>query len=68
MKNKDTKPSQSVITREPFTGSKKIYVQGKLHNIKVAMREISLSDTVNKFKTEAPIEKNDTVDELISFF
>ena len=61
MKNKDTKPSQSVITREPFTGSKKIYVQGKLHNIKVAMREISLSDTVNKFKTEAPIEKNPPV-------
>ena len=61
MKNKDTKPSQSVITREPFTGSKKIYVQGKLHNIKVAMREISLSDTVNKFKTESPIEKNPPV-------
>jgi phosphomethylpyrimidine synthase len=61
MKGIDSKPSQSVITREPFTGSKKIYVKGKLHNIEVAMREISQSDTVNKFKTTAPIEKNPPV-------
>jgi phosphomethylpyrimidine synthase len=61
MKGIDSKPSQSVITREPFTGSKKIYVKGKIHNIEVAMREISLSDTVNKFKTTAPVEKNPPV-------
>ncbi|MCC7302039.1 MAG: phosphomethylpyrimidine synthase ThiC [Bacteroidia bacterium] len=33
------------ITRTPFPASRKIYVNGSLHNIKVAMREIALSDT-----------------------
>jgi len=36
------------ITREGFPNSKKIYVKGKIHNIKVAMREISLTDTIDK--------------------
>lgn len=57
----DKTPDQSVITRKPFPNSRKIYVPGKLHDIKVAMREISLHDTVNKFKTDAPIEKNPPV-------
>ena len=60
-KGVDAKPSQSAITRDPFPASKKVYVPGKIHDIKVAMREISLSDTVNKFKTDSPIEKNDPV-------
>ena len=60
-KGVDTKPSQSAITRDPFPASKKVYVPGKIHDIKVAMREISLSDTVNKFKTDAPVEKNEPV-------
>ena len=48
MKNKDTAPKQDGITRHPFPNSKKIYVQGKIHpQIKVAMREISLSDTID---------------------
>ncbi|WP_299247518.1 phosphomethylpyrimidine synthase ThiC [uncultured Cytophaga sp.] len=35
------------ITREPLTGSQKIYVTGKIHpTVKVAMREIILEDTV----------------------
>ena len=35
------------ITREPLTGSHKIYVTGTLHpTVKVAMREIRLEDTV----------------------
>lgn len=33
------------ISRTPFPGSRKIYVDGALHPIKVAMREISLHDT-----------------------
>lgn len=33
------------ITQEPLPGSEKIYVQGEKHNVKVAMREIKLSDT-----------------------
>ncbi|WP_172281229.1 phosphomethylpyrimidine synthase ThiC [Chryseobacterium sp. LAM-KRS1] len=33
------------ITRSPFPNSKKIYVEGSIHPIKVAMREILLSPT-----------------------
>lgn len=33
------------ITRSPFPNSKKIYVDGKIHPIQVAMREIELSPT-----------------------
>ncbi|MCR8667264.1 phosphomethylpyrimidine synthase ThiC [Aestuariibaculum sp. M13] len=50
MKNKDTAPKEGHITRHPFPNSKKIYVSGKIHpQIKVAMREISLSDTKDTF-------------------
>jgi phosphomethylpyrimidine synthase len=45
MKKQDTIPTEKAITREPFPASKKIYVKGNMHDIKVAMREISLSDT-----------------------
>ncbi len=46
MKNKVEKlPSESTITTSPFPGSKKVYVQGEIHDIKVAMREITLTDT-----------------------
>ncbi|MDQ3393049.1 MAG: phosphomethylpyrimidine synthase ThiC, partial [Bacteroidota bacterium] len=41
----DKIPGQDSITRNPFPASKKVYVTGKIHDIKVAMREISLSDT-----------------------
>ncbi len=61
MKTKDKAPSQTVISKEPLTGSKKIYVKGKIHNIKVAMREISVSDTVHKFNGKDRVEKNDFV-------
>ncbi len=33
------------ITRSPFPNSKKIYVEGEIHPIQVAMREIELSST-----------------------
>ncbi|MFC5875325.1 hydroxymethylpyrimidine synthase [Chryseobacterium arachidis] len=33
------------ITRSPFPNSKKIYIEGKIHPISVAMREIELSPT-----------------------
>ncbi len=61
MKAKDKKPTETVISKEPLTGSKKIYVKGKIHNIEVAMREISVSDTVHKFNGSSKIEKNDSV-------
>lgn len=44
MKTEKT-PAQQVITTSPFPSSKKIYVKGQLHEIKVAMREVILSDT-----------------------
>ncbi len=44
------------ITQENFPGSHKIYVPGKLHDIKVAMREIHLSDTKDR---HGNIIKND---------
>ncbi len=37
-------PDQNVITRDPFPRSRKIYVKGKLHDVKVAMREIEVDD------------------------
>jgi phosphomethylpyrimidine synthase len=53
---KDKIPSEGIITKDAFPASKKIYVQGKLHDIKVAMREISLEDTIHK--STGKVEKN----------
>jgi len=44
MKQEKT-PNQEVISRSPFPASRKIFVPGKIHDIQVAMREISLSET-----------------------
>jgi phosphomethylpyrimidine synthase len=66
MKGTDSKPSQSAITRDPFTGSKKIYIKGEIHDIQVAMREISLADSVSTYdggktrEPNAPIAVYDT--------
>jgi phosphomethylpyrimidine synthase len=56
----DKTPTQESITRDPFPKSQKVYVPGKLHDIKVAMREISVSDTIHKFSNK-PAEKNPPV-------
>ncbi|MCF0070684.1 phosphomethylpyrimidine synthase ThiC [Dyadobacter sp. CY261] len=40
-----TEKTPETITRAPFPNSRKIYVKGQIHDISVAMREISLSDT-----------------------
>lgn len=45
MKQNDKSPEQHSISTDPFTGSKKIYVEGNIHPIKVGMREIALSST-----------------------
>lgn len=58
---KEQEYTEEVISRNPLTGSKKIYVQGKLHNIKVAMRQIELTDTVHKMNGDEKIEKNNPV-------
>jgi phosphomethylpyrimidine synthase len=54
-------PTEKSITREPFPASKKVFVKGKLHDINVAMREIALTDTSNKFSTAKASEKNASV-------
>ncbi|WP_442590570.1 phosphomethylpyrimidine synthase ThiC [Pedobacter sp. AW31-3R] len=38
-------PNQEVISRTPFPASRKIFVRGEIHDIRVAMREISLTET-----------------------
>ncbi|WP_188935574.1 phosphomethylpyrimidine synthase ThiC [Dyadobacter endophyticus] len=40
-----TEKTPETITRAPFPNSQKIYVKGQIHDISVAMREISLTDT-----------------------
>jgi phosphomethylpyrimidine synthase len=42
---KTTTPTEQVISRAPFPGSRKVYVKGQLHPIEVAMREVVLDDT-----------------------
>ncbi len=65
---KESNPETDVtgITRKPLTGSKKIYVKGKLFDIEVAMREIVLEDTTihsqgkTRTETNAPVTVYDT--------
>ena len=42
---KDRIPTQGTVTRGSFPNSKKVYVSGEIHDIRVGMREIELSDT-----------------------
>ena len=64
---KEIIPSEHTITREPFPSSKKVYVPGKIHDIKVAMREIELTESKpvfmgGEFKKDnnAPVTVYDT--------
>lgn len=52
----DKTPTTTGISNSPFPGSKKIFVSGKIHPIKVAMREVVLSNTEDKFNNTS--EKN----------
>ncbi len=50
------------LSVEPFPSSKKVYVDGKLPGVSVAMREISLSDTlVGGTKEEPVFEPNESI-------
>ncbi len=63
MKKQENSPAQNNITSGAITGSKKIYVDGKIHNIKVAMREITLSPTKlanGQIEHNAPVTVYDT--------
>ena len=55
-KSDSTNPE--IITRNPLPASRKIYVPGKVHDIKVAMREIELTDTVHNYNGNNKVEKN----------
>lgn len=64
---KESLPTDNTITRTPFPASKKIYVKGTLHDIQVAMREITLTPSKamfseGEFKKEenAPVTVYDT--------
>ncbi len=63
MKKADKTPEAGSITTGPISGSKKIYVQGKIHDIQVAMREISLTPTKltnGRLEENAPVTVYDT--------
>jgi phosphomethylpyrimidine synthase len=58
MKKEDKTPQAGSITTGAISGSKKVYVSGKIHDIKVAMREITLSPTKlanGKLEENAPV-------------
>ena len=54
---KESLPSEKSISRTPFPASKKVYVEGTLPGVKVAMREIELTDSQPVFK-EGSFEKD----------
>ena len=45
---KEKIPAQSAITRDPFPKSKKIFVDGRIHDIRVAMREVETEDALSE--------------------
>ena len=50
------------VSGQSFPNSKKVYVEGLLHPIKVAMREIAVSDTYVSGSEDNPIyEKNESI-------
>lgn len=58
MSKSEKSPEQKTISTGAISGSRKVYVEGKLHNIKVAMREIVLSPTKlsdGKIEHNAPV-------------
>ncbi len=58
---KEQTPESTVISKEPLTGSKKIYIPGKLHTIQVAMRQIELTPTQHQIMGAENISVNDPV-------
>jgi phosphomethylpyrimidine synthase len=64
---KESLPSEKSISRTPFPSSKKVYVEGTLPGVKVAMREIELTDSQPVFNegtfqkdNNAPVTVYDT--------
>ncbi len=49
------------FTRYFYPNSEKVYVSGKLHDIRVAMRKVNLTDTVNIMDGKRVVRHNDPV-------
>ena len=47
--------------KNSYPGSEKIYIPGKLHNIRVGMRKVNLTDTVKIINGERVVRHNDPV-------
>lgn len=61
-KKGDIIAKDNLITTEPFPKSKKVFVRGRLYpEIKVPMREIKLSDTIDSFSGEKTSNPSVTV-------
>ena len=55
--------NEEKISRTPFPNSTKVYIDGEIHPIKVAMREIHLADTKlsrGGIETNPPVTVYDT--------
>ena len=62
MKKEAVPTTDEKISRDPFPASTKIYVPGEIHDIKVAMREIALTDSKPMFADgEFKKESNESV-------
>jgi phosphomethylpyrimidine synthase len=61
---KDVMPENEQISRDLFPASRKVYIGGELHPIRVAMREIRVGDTVDAYSQSvipnAPVMVYDT--------
>ena len=49
------------IVSDSYPGSEKVFIEGKLHPIQVAMRRINLTDTVKIANGERVVSHNDPV-------
>ena len=63
MKKADKTPGAGSLTTGAISGSQKVYVSGKIHDIKVAMREITLTPTKHangRIEENPPVTVYDT--------
>ncbi len=58
---KERIPDRSVITREPFPRSKKVYIKGHIHDIRVAMREVEFDYSDSMLSVNGGIAKSSSI-------
>ena len=49
--NQKSVPSSSIISREPYPGSRKIYISGQTPGLKVGMREVLVEGSPDKARS-----------------